>query len=50
MKLDNPSLINEEMYTNEDKTEFVNCLLAVLIAGLELFTALFGIFTIITSL
>ena len=50
MKLENPSLINEEMYDENDKMEFVNCLLAVIIAGLELFTVMFGIYTIITSL
>ena len=32
MKLENPSLINEDMYTENDMAEFVNCLLAVIIA------------------
>lgn len=50
MKLENPSLINEEMYDENDKMEFINCLLSVIIAGLELFTVIFGIYTIITSL
>ena len=50
MKLENPSLINEDMYTENDMAEFVNCLLAVIIAGLELFTVAFGVYTIITSL
>ena len=50
MKLENPEYINEDMYTENDKIEFVNCLLSVIIAGLELFTVLFGIYTIITSL
>lgn len=50
MKLENPSLINEEMYTESDMLEFFNCFLTVLVAGLELFAVLFGIYTIITSL
>lgn len=50
MKLKNPEYINEEMYTENDMAEFVNCLLSVIIAGLELFTVLFGMYTIITSL
>ena len=50
MKLENPSLINEEMYDENDKMEFVNCFLTVLVAGLELFAVAFGVYTIITSL
>ena len=50
MKLKNPEYINEEMYTENDMAEFVNCLLSVIIAGLELFMVLFGIYAIITSL
>ena len=50
MKLENPSLINEDMYTENDMAEFVNCLLAVIVACLELFTVAFGVYTIITSL
>lgn len=50
MKLENPSLINEEMYTENDMAEFVNCFLTVLVAVLELIAILFGMYTIITSL
>lgn len=50
MKLENPSLINEDMYTENDMEEFANCFLTVLVAGLELFAVAFGVYTIITSL
>lgn len=50
MKLEKPSLINEDMYTENDMAEFVNCFLTVLLAGLELFAVAFGVYTIITSL
>ena len=50
MKLEKPSLINEDMYTENDMAEFVNCFLTVLVAVLELIAILFGIYTIITSL